>query len=463
MVTSAGMVATPASATAVSVPGAPSDVTVVSEGDARVGLEWTPPTDTGGRPIRAYRVTEVSSGLVKVVDGSVSSTTFGKLVNLAPVTFTVVAVNAVGRSQPSEPSDVAYARPALTLVKTGIPEGLKPVDQALRVGVRHAAAVPMQIRVRGLADGRAKPNRDFVPFDTVVTLPAGVTSVPVPIRLRDDTLVENDETLAVELSSADARPTAIVDIDRILDDDSSTWLYLDGAAPVTEGDSGTTPMRFGLRLSRALPDALTVPIDVSLDDERQLSELGSLPVSVTFPAGTTSAALDVPVLGDLSADPSEQVSVQVAPPAGVTAPVVRRGSTVTDDDATSSGSGADVAVSVAWTTPPADPGAEVTIRNESAVAATGITLGVIHIGDLGDESTLPSSCTDQGTFRRFGQRAHDDVDLHRWTCTVGDLAAGASTTLVLAPPRTGLVVAGVTASPYDDPDHADNLTYLTSD
>jgi hypothetical protein len=90
-----------AAATPASVPGVPSNVTVIP-GNAAVTVSWTAPAN-GGSPITGYVVTAMPGGLTQTT-GSATSLVFPGLTNGQSYTFTVAAVNAMGTGLPSSPS-----------------------------------------------------------------------------------------------------------------------------------------------------------------------------------------------------------------------------------------------------------------------------------------------------------------------------------------------------------------------
>lgn len=94
-----------------SEPGAPRDV-VATSGVAEASVTWKPPLDDGGRTITAYEVT-LSPGPTFQVSGSNTSTTAGRLRAGTGYTFTVRAINEMGKGPASAPSNrvVPTARP----------------------------------------------------------------------------------------------------------------------------------------------------------------------------------------------------------------------------------------------------------------------------------------------------------------------------------------------------------------
>jgi Fibronectin type III domain len=82
----------------------PTDV-VATAGDGSARVSWTPPANDGGSPVTSYIVASQPGSTNVTVDAPSTSADFPGLTNGVPYTFTVRAVNVVGRSLPSSPSD----------------------------------------------------------------------------------------------------------------------------------------------------------------------------------------------------------------------------------------------------------------------------------------------------------------------------------------------------------------------
>ena len=82
------------------LPGPPRSV-VATPGDRQVTVQWQPPESDGGMPITRYTVTS-SEG--ETCTTATTQCTVEGLVNGVPYTFTVVATNALGDSNPTDPT-----------------------------------------------------------------------------------------------------------------------------------------------------------------------------------------------------------------------------------------------------------------------------------------------------------------------------------------------------------------------
>ena len=84
-------------------PDPPTGVTAVA-GDSSATVSWTAPANDGGAALETYIVASQPGSTTATVDATTTSTDFTGLANGTAYTFTVRAVNSVGRSLPSAPS-----------------------------------------------------------------------------------------------------------------------------------------------------------------------------------------------------------------------------------------------------------------------------------------------------------------------------------------------------------------------
>lgn len=97
-------------------PGQPGRPAVVDWDSTFVDLEWTAPAKDGGSPITGYIIQKKEKGSpfwqnAAQVSGKETRGRAPDLVEGTEYEFRVIAINAAGQSEPSEPSDLVMARP----------------------------------------------------------------------------------------------------------------------------------------------------------------------------------------------------------------------------------------------------------------------------------------------------------------------------------------------------------------
>lgn len=107
-----------------------------------------------------------------------------------------------------------------------------------------------------------------------------------------------------------------------------------GDVTVYEGSSGTRNAVFPVRLSCPIPTPLSMTVATSDGTAKQPGDYSSVAGSLTLPAGSTSATVEVPVVGDGTAEPTERFTVDLA---GIVDPAVvvfdsQGVGTIVDDD-----------------------------------------------------------------------------------------------------------------------------------
>ncbi|WP_051571913.1 fibronectin type III domain-containing protein [Ruminiclostridium cellobioparum] len=125
-----------AASTPAGLPEAPTGVTPIA-GDGEVTVYFTPPVDDGGSPITGYVVTTSPGGIT--VSGTESPITVTELTNDVSYTFTVRAVNEIGESGESEPSNAVIPTAEPVLTAPGITS--HPESRAVRIGQTATFAV----------------------------------------------------------------------------------------------------------------------------------------------------------------------------------------------------------------------------------------------------------------------------------------------------------------------------------
>ncbi len=261
--------------------------------------------------------------------------------------------------------------------------------------------------------GSAQDGLDFVGVAGTSSIPAGQTSKSFTVTVKGDTLTEDDETFSFAVGTVTgafvARSTGtavIIDNDPLLTP-LHRYLTISDTA-VTEGNSGTTPAVFTVKLDAASTAAVSVNWATCLGrfgsygycaDESTTNDYVPDAGTLVFAAGETSKTVTVNVLGDTIGEANEALTVVLADPVGAflvnpygqgsildddQLPVVTVGNATVDElDADSVDATVVVALSKASTEPvmvdvrtdsgSATAGADFETRSERLVFAPGET------------------------------------------------------------------------------------------
>ena len=140
---------------------------------------------------------------------------------------------------------------------------------------------------------------------TTVTIDAGDRTATLEVETTQDAIDEHDETFTVELSAATNATIADGEATgTISDDDAATAVVSVGApgAAVTEGNdpAKTTNLSFPVSLTAASGKAVTVTYTLTGTARAPGDYTEPDPLSVSVPAGSTTASIVVPVRGTCS-------------------------------------------------------------------------------------------------------------------------------------------------------------------
>lgn len=174
------------------------------------------------------------------------------------------------------------------------------------------------------ADGSATAGSDYVATAGDLTFAPGETEKIVPVTVLGDRVPEGGyysdpgEAFSLRLSGASSN-ASINDSDPfgvgvINDDEPRVWIG--DPADVTEGDSGTTPMLFPVRLTVTYDVPVTVTYapytnTAAWDTAQPGTDYMGGTRTFTFAPGQTTGFLAVPVIGDRVHESTESFSVQL--------------------------------------------------------------------------------------------------------------------------------------------------------
>ena len=158
--------------------------------------------------------------------------------------------------------------------------------------------------------GAATSGSDYQAIPGTIVIPAGDTSVQVPVTVIDDGVLEPSEevtlTLVSPLLSGDGEVTVNTNAATVTisDNDSGTI----GLTSLADGMEGGGPARFEVSLSALSSTATTVSYTVS-GSATSGSDFEALTGSLTIPANTASSEITVTVLDDVVLESTEDVTL----------------------------------------------------------------------------------------------------------------------------------------------------------
>ncbi|KAK6747288.1 hypothetical protein RB195_000476 [Necator americanus] len=166
------------------VPDAVDKPEVVDWDKDRIDIQWKPPTNDGGSPVKTYVVEKKEKGSALWTEAGKTSGTNFSANNLKPgveYEFRVIAVNEAGPSEPSEPTDAQITKPRY----------LKPkiLTQNRKIKIKAGYTHTMEVEFDGAPDPTATwafKEGQALPSELLVESKPGVTSIFFPSAKRSD-------------------------------------------------------------------------------------------------------------------------------------------------------------------------------------------------------------------------------------------------------------------------------------
>jgi sugar lactone lactonase YvrE len=226
------------------------------------------------------------------------------------------------------------------------------------------------------SDGTATAGSDYTATSGTLNFGPGELSKDISIPILSDLLFENgNETFTVNLSGPTggavvATPSTTV----IIQDDDPKPVIIVGGTVITEGDSGTKNLAVNVRLDHPSVQVITVDFATSNGTATAGNDYVAASGTVTLPAGTTSAPLNLTINGDTTVEPDETFTINLSNATNANAIIFGNPTVIiTNDDATLQLSNSSFSV------------------NEFAGEAT---VTVTRVGDLSRAATIQFATTD---------------------------------------------------------------------
>ena len=194
-----------------------------------------------------------------------------------------------------------------------------PTQVVFQLSLDEPAQQPITV-IAKTTDGSATSadSADFVATPTngtAVTFPAGSDEAEFKVQVNGDNLVEGPETFTVALSSpmnGVVDPSAAQATGTILDNESPTLRAI--SRSVTEGDSGTSNVDVTVQLSAATAATISVEYFTRDGNAHEPGDYIEQTGTLSFPPGTTSVTLPIPIVGDQIAETTQFFDVVLANP-----------------------------------------------------------------------------------------------------------------------------------------------------
>lgn len=222
--------------------------------------------------------------------------------------------------------------PSLSTANVTVTEGDAGTTTAtFTVTLSAASAKPVSVDF-ATADGTATAGADYSATSGTLSYPPGTTTRTVDVTIFGDLLNEANETFTLDLSNATNATIATPSrTGTITNDDPLPSVVIDDVS-VPEGDSGTTNAVFTLTLSSPSGRAITVRDATANGTATQPADYTSTTVTVSFPAGSSTQTMSVPVVGDLLNEANDTFFVNLTLPTNVTIADNQGIGTIIDDD-----------------------------------------------------------------------------------------------------------------------------------
>ncbi|HET9313956.1 MAG TPA: Calx-beta domain-containing protein [Vicinamibacteria bacterium] len=224
-------------------------------------------------------------------------------------------------------------QPTVSVFPVTLPEGqFPPITHSVPLVLNGASPLPVQVGYV-VAAGTATAGVDFVAATGTAVIPPFTINNSVPVTILPDLQDEPNETYTVTLNSATNATLGVTQaVGTIVDDDPQPELVVTDCG-VVEGNSGSTPCRFGVALSAASSFPVSVNYATASGTAVAGQDFTATSGALSFAPGTFAAqTIDVPVTGDASVEADEQFTLNLTGAVNATTPFAGTG-LILDDDA----------------------------------------------------------------------------------------------------------------------------------
>lgn len=256
---------------------------------------------------------------VAVKDDRIIENTETVIATLTGATATSFTFTAAGNATVNITDDEATTPASLALSVTKGGDASEPsTNGSFNISLPTGITSSEDITVSYTITGTAIAGTDYTALTGTVILPAGQNSVPVPVAVTDDRIIENTETVIMTLAGGNstsfvftATGNAVVNI---TDEEATTPASL--TLTVTKGGDASEPSTNG-SFNISLPANITSSEDITVNytiagTATAGTDYAALTGTVILPAGQNSVSLPVAVMGDQVIEPTETVILTLA-------------------------------------------------------------------------------------------------------------------------------------------------------
>ena len=201
------------------------------------------------------------------------------------------------------------ATPSLSINNVTVTEG--NVNAVLTVTLSAVSGRTVTVNY-ATANGTATAPADYTATSGTLTFAPGVTTRTIAVAVVSDTLDENNETVAVNLSGAvSATISDSQGIVTITDDDPAPTMAINNVT-VTEGNAGTKNATFTVTLSAASGRDVSVTAATVNGTATAGSDFNALTTTLNFAAGATTQVVNIVIRGDTTRESNELYGVTLS-------------------------------------------------------------------------------------------------------------------------------------------------------
>lgn len=236
----------------------------------------------------------------------------------------VLKMQAPTNAQIGSPSEhTAVITPTVTIPYVSFTSASQTSDDSvgggLEVTIVLSAASSDDVTIPFTVTGTATPGLDFTITSSPVTILAGGASTVITVKLYDDAIDEEDETIIITMGNPTnaTKGTPSVHTITIIDDDPEPDVYLTSSGEIVDEDVGIVTIT--AQLSLVSGRDVTVPyVVIGTAEEGVDKDYTITPSPVLIPAGSTAVDITIEVNDDDLIELSEDVNVSLSTPVNAT-------------------------------------------------------------------------------------------------------------------------------------------------